>query len=367
MKVRLLPLAVAAAIAAPGVALADGPTVYGRLNVSYEMTDVDNGVDSADRWELNSNSSRLGVKGDAAINDRLKAIYQAEFGINVDDGATTVRDSEGESSDHVLSQRDIFVGLTGGWGTVLGGKFDTPLKKAQGKVDQFNDLSGDIQYIFVGENRTSNNLQYSTPAMGGFQFNLAAMPGEEFDNGVGSPADPVEEKDGPADAFSTSVTFTQDMIYAALAYDSEVASTLYGGITPGYGYDSDGEYFDTIRAVGVLTLDALQLGLMYQTAETSDASELVADDDYEQDGFLLSASFKIQQIVLKGQYGATTLTDNEVDVDLDAEQVALGLDYLMSKQTTAFVYYNMLSYEVDVDDEEEQTKDNFGVGLVHNF
>lgn len=369
MKVRLLPLAISAAIAMPGVALAEGPTVYGKLNVSYEMVDVDYAYDvdldgdplgdrntSADRWELISNSSRLGVKGDAAVNDSLKAIYQIEFGLSADgDGST-------------WSNRDRFVGLAGNFGTFQVGNFDSPLKKSQGKIDQFNDLSGDLQYIFLGDNRVSDVLQYSTPVMGGFQANLAFMPGEQYDDGLDEGTVPPdvngEEKDGPADAFSTSVTFTQDMIYAALAYDSEVASTAYYGIDPEFALLSDGAYYDTLRLTGVVTLDALQLGAMYQQAETSDSD---IDGDLEQDGFLLSASFKISQIVLKGQYGATTLSDNDADEDFDAEQLAFGVDYLLSKQTTLFGYYNMLAYEADFDGAEEQTKDNLGVGIVHNF
>lgn len=365
MKVRLLPLAIAAAIAAPGVALADGPTVYGKLNVSYEMVDVDYAYpvtgdrsNSADRWELISNSSRLGVKGDAAINDSLKAIYQIEFGLSADgDGST-------------WSNRDRFVGLTGGFGTFQVGNFDSPLKKSQGKVDQFNDLAGDLQHLFLGENRPNDILQYSSPVMGGLQINFAFMPGEEYDDGLNATSTPVDpdrpdERDGPADSFSTSVTFNSDMIYAALAYDSEVSSTANLGLVhPSYAFDTDTALFDTLRLTGVFTLDALQLGVMYQMAESSDADY---DGDLEQDGFLLSASYKLGQVVLKAQYGTSTFSNNDTNEDWDAEQIAFGADYLLSKQTTVFGYVNLLSYEEDTTGGEKQTKDNIGVGIVHNF
>lgn len=373
MKVRLLPLAIAAAIAAPGVALADGPTVYGKLNVSYEMVDVDYAYpvtgdrsNSADRWELISNLSRLGVKGDAKINDGLKAIYQAEFGIDADEGVS----SGSGNTAQVFSQRDIFVGLSGGFGSFTAGKFDSPLRKSQGKVDQFNDLSGDLQYLFIGENRPSNILQYSSPQMGGLQVNFAFMPGEEYDDGLNATSTPVDpdrpdERDGPADSFSTSVTFNSDMIYAALAYDSEVSSTANLGLVhPSYAFDTDTALFDTLRLTGVFTLDALQLGVMYQMAETSDADY---DGDLEQDGFLLSASYKLGQVVLKAQYGTSTFSNNDTNEDWDAEQIAFGADYLLSKQTTVFGYVNLLSYEEDTTGGEKQTKDNIGVGIVHNF
>ena len=126
MKKNLLAIAVGAAVVMPGLALADGPTVYGKVNVSLENAEFDNGVDSSeDAWELNSNASRLGVKGDFDLDVAgLKAIYQAEFEISVDDG-----DKGGET----FSQRNIFGGLKGSFGTLKAGKFDTPTKKAQGK------------------------------------------------------------------------------------------------------------------------------------------------------------------------------------------------------------------------------------------
>ncbi|WP_227498019.1 porin [Marinobacter santoriniensis] len=60
MKKQLLALAVGSMVVVPSVALADkGPTVYGKVNVSYE--NQDNGTN--DEWKLESNSSRIGVKG----------------------------------------------------------------------------------------------------------------------------------------------------------------------------------------------------------------------------------------------------------------------------------------------------------------
>lgn len=77
MKKNLLAIAVGAAVAMPVVALADGPTVYGKVNVSLENAEFDDGVNpSEDQWELNSNASRLGVKGDFDLDVAgLKAIY----------------------------------------------------------------------------------------------------------------------------------------------------------------------------------------------------------------------------------------------------------------------------------------------------
>ena len=348
MKVKLLPLAIGAAIAMPGVAMAE-TNFYGKINLAYGMSDVDPayGDPSADRWELTSYDSRFGVKGAEDINDSLKAIYQIEWGVDIDGG----------SAD--MSQRDRFVGLQGGFGTFKAGRFDTPLKKAQGKIDQFGDTTGDIKYVFAGENRVNNILQYSTPDMGGVQVNFAFMPGEEYDDGSG------DARDGAADSFSVSLTFSQDNLYVALAHDSEVDSDLRFGIDDtDYSIVDDGALMDITRLVGVFNMDAFEFGAMYQTGEFSDAN---VDGDIEQDGFLVSGAFKIDAIKLKAQLGMTTISDNDANEEIDAELLALGADYKLSKQTNLYAHYTTLAFEGDWDASEEQTTDKLDFGIVHKF
>ena len=379
MKVRLLPLAISAAIAMPGVALAEGPTVYGKLNVTYENSSEDfsddinvGGVtgqysDDADTWELNSNSSRLGVKGSEVISDALKAFYQAEFGIDVDEGSS-------KSSGETFSQRDIFVGLGGNWGSVQLGKYDTPLKKSQGKVDQFNDnLAGDIQNVIVGEVRADDLIQYSSPKIANaIALNLAFQPGEDYC--YEGAADDCQ--DGPAENFSASAVYDAGMLYAALGYDDGI-----GG-------------YDTIRLTGLLRLDVFELGAIYQTAEESE------DGTVEQDGYILSAAMKLgEKNKIRFQYGASETEvvdpitgDIEDDFDYpfspldyvgDAEgeitQIGVGFDHLLSKQTRLYANYIMLEEEGTVSGETIQVvpvsfhyssdteNDRLQLGVEHNF
>lgn len=372
MKVKLLALAVTAAVAMPGLALADGPTVYGKMNLSLENVDVDAAYaeeggpeTSADRWDVLSNASRFGVKGDAKINSMLKATYLIEWEVS----------GEGDAPD--MGQRNRSVGLAGNFGALDVGKFDTPLKVSQGKVDQFNDLSGDLKHVLVGEDREEDIIQYSTPTMSGLQAKLAVMPGEQYDVGQD------DANDGFADAISASVSFTQDALYVALAHDSDVVTDAYLGLDDPSETEAsdvlakDSAAMDTTRLVGQFTTGPLQLGLMYQMSESSDSVVLDSIDedialDVEQDGFLLSGAYTIGQTVLKAQYTSSTTEFSPADFDgntleSDAEMIGLGVDQKLSAQTTVFGYYNMLSYELDVEGGEEQTKDNLGVGIVHAF
>ncbi|MDX1696536.1 MAG: porin, partial [Ketobacteraceae bacterium] len=265
MKRKLLPLAIGAAIAMPGVAMAQ-PTVYGKVNVTVESYDFDPEGDASDydQWEVNSNASRLGVKGSEKISDSLSAVYKLEYETAVDDGSA---DETDDGDGLVFKQRNIYGGLKGGFGEVIVGKFDTPTKTSQNKVDLFNDMKlGDIKNVIVGEERASNSIQYTTPDMGALVAKVSIMPGEgECDEGAADDCD-----DGLADGVSASVAFEQDGIYAAIAADKDV----------------DG--YDLIRLVVQANIDALQLGLIYQTAEEADG-----DDPEEQDGYILSGAMKV--------------------------------------------------------------------------
>jgi predicted porin len=104
MNKKLLTLAVAAAMVAPGAAMAEA-VLYGKLNVSLDYADVTNvvlptfsivdgtlvqtslGADFKG-WGMSGNgylpgvnrASRIGVKGSEDLGNGLKAIYQVESG-----------------------------------------------------------------------------------------------------------------------------------------------------------------------------------------------------------------------------------------------------------------------------------------------
>ena len=337
MKKNLLAIAVGAAVAFPGLALANGPTVYGKVNVSLENMSYEPAPAAPkndDKWELQSNASRLGVKGDFDLDvGDLKAIYQAEFEISVDDG---------DKSGQTFTQRNIFGGLKGGFGTLKAGKFDTPTKKAQGKVDQFNDLDGDIKNIMAGENRASNIIQYSTPKLADMlTLNAAFIPNEDNNDFDGD----GENENGLADSTSISLVLQKDIFYGAVSRDTDIRDGLAADASIGFGT------LDITRVVAGVKPGNLEIGAIYQMAEESEG-------DGEDTSYVLSAGFKIDRIKLKAQYGMTEGDTNDEEVT----QYSLGADYKLAKASKAYVYFSNL--ETDIADEETQT---IGVGMEHKF
>jgi predicted porin len=358
MKKKLLSLAVAgASVVAAQMSYAAGPTVYGKLNVSLQQIDSEyEDVTIEDTWKLRSNASRLGVTGNMEINKALKAIYKLEYEVAVDDG-----DQDGDE----FSQRNIYVGLAGEFGTLLGGNHDTPLKLSQGKADQFNDYYlGDIKYLMVGENRQSNTIMYSTPSMSGFMLTAAIMPGEQTDDEDDTTGD---EDDGIADYASVAAEFKSGGLRLAAAFDSDIKEN------------------DVIRLVGEYEMDQFQVGLIYQMAEASDTDISDADfidyldeldgaefgslaGDSEQDAMVASGAFKVNdKFKLKAQYGMadTDFSANDSEkITLEVTQLSLGADYSLSSATTVFGYYTMVDYELE---DEEGDASTFGVGIDHKF
>ncbi len=311
-KVILLTTAMASLAIAPFTA-ANGPIdgkLYGKINVA--VVNSDSG--STDTWKLNSNASRIGLKGSSQISEGLSVFYKTEFEVAVDNG--NFGDDEDKST---FKQRNIYAGIKGQYGSLLAGKNDTPTKLAQKKIDLFNDLNGDFKAIFKSaENRASNIIAYTTPKYGNFSASYAVMP-SEADNG------------GLADSKSYSVNYKKDGLYLAFASDSNVKA-------------------DLLRAVSQYKFGAWQIGLMYQENESDEKS-----------GYFASAAYKSGNVTYKAQYGV-----NEADnSNVEDTTLSLGADLKLAKKTKAFVFFT--DNKIEINPEKAGIEESFGIGLEHKF
>lgn len=313
MKNSFLRMFVAATSLVPAAAMAD-ITLYGKANVSLEW--VEEGEES--HTALESNASRLGFKGSEKINDYVEAIYQLEYEAHFDDGSTT------------FGQRNIFAGLKGGFGQIIGGRFDTPLKMAQHKVDVFNDLRGDIKnFISPNEIRSQNTVMYSTPSLGGFVAHAAYISSEN------------EEVD---DGKSVSLTYSTDSLYLALAFDQDVRT----------------ENAEALRAVAQYSVSGWQFGLLLEQSEDEGADK--------EDAWLASVLYNLNaDWAVKAQFAQSDIPFTyATNVQTDSsESLSLGVDYKLSKNFVVYGFYTDISAE----DEgvAEDVVDNSYVGLGVDF
>lgn len=319
MKIRTLAVSsvALACFAATNSAIAEDEwvDVYGKLYISLDKVDEDNGDD---QWELNSNASRFGIKGKGKAGD-LEAFYQIEWEVDITDNA--------KGSEDNIKARNQIVGVRGGFGEVFAGRHDTPTKKLQKKIDLFGDLTGDIKNTFNGEKRADNIVQYSTPKMGGFKAKVAFVPGEE-----------TPTNDSLADG--TSV---------ALEYKT-------GGLNLGVSFDADveGEGVDTTRIMTQYKMDAWQFGLMFQDTDNNGA---------DGDGIMASVKYSSGDNTFKLQVIDSDAWEAGVSSKVKyTSQTSLGWDHKLGKKTTFFTYLTQGEEGASGDDDSV-----FGIGLIQKF
>jgi len=122
MKKKLIAVAVAGALGAPAVALAQaGSTVqiYGTIIVNYNYLDRGGNTPKVDM--LNAHDANIGFKGEEALGGGLSAWFQCES------TADLTGEGSGNGDTHWCG-RNSGVGLKGAFGNVWYGIWDTPLK-----------------------------------------------------------------------------------------------------------------------------------------------------------------------------------------------------------------------------------------------
>jgi predicted porin len=355
MKKNIIALAIASAIAAP-VAMADAPTVYGQINMAVDQVSVKDSTNTKDDLNsgtsVNSRASRLGVKGSEDLGNGLKAVYQLEFEVQIDGSST-------------LKNRNQVVGLSGGFGTVLMGRHDTPTKMIQG-TDFFNDSPyGDISKMADGlgafgngmENRVSNVLAYVSPEFSGAKLIAAFVPKEN--SGYSGAESSL------SDLMSFGVTYGSAKKGLYLAAGMDMASKNYN-VTSATSSTTDGakgEEATHTRIVAQYATDTIIANAMYQDF----GGKALKDTSKEGTTMSVGVGMKFGAFMPKAQMMLVDRTENTAGVKFeDSTNYALGLDYAFGKKTTGYVEYVMLDNKGGAADTKAETS-AFSVGLVHKF
>ena len=123
MKRSVLTLAIAGVFAAPAMAqVGDNVQIYGRLNVgvdSYEAkgSAAGSNFDYKQRLRVFDTASRVGLRGTEHLGEGMRAIFQIETGVNVDNGSINGQSGVANSNTGFWASRDTWVGLEGDkWG-----------------------------------------------------------------------------------------------------------------------------------------------------------------------------------------------------------------------------------------------------------
>jgi predicted porin len=350
MKKSLIALALVAA-APVAFAATSNVDVYGAIDASVTNVDVKiNGVTLADNTVVGSlpgalDGSKIGLKGSEDLGGGMKAVWQVESTIDVDGGAS-----------RTFGTRNTYVGLSGGFGTVLAGRHDTPEKMSTGALDLFADQNGDYnQSLTIVDTRENNVIAYVSPDFSGMHFAVAAVAGEGdgVTTGETAAAANASNNNGLMDHWSAAAIYKNGPLHASAAMTS---------IKAGYVVDLRDVMAQADTALGAATttdIDIYRIGLGYTIGDLK-MTAIYQNIDVDgvnilEKGYVVGAAYTMGPIVLKAQY-------NERENLLKGWTV--GADYNLSKRTAVKVAYTNQKEESGVVDFSAKL---LSVGLRHSF
>jgi predicted porin len=366
-------IAVALAMAGPAsAAVSEKVTLYGQVNVSYDMinTGTSSGVDSSQGILSNrvaSNSSHIGLKGSSELGRGWNILLQAEVTLGSDTGASgcQVPDTGTESARlKCLFDRNTYIGLSSDdFGTLLAGRHDTPYKMATRRLDVFADGIADNRSLMGttipgGANRElspgppvvysnhvvtetfdvrlSNQFLYLSPSFGGFSVMFGHSNLTESNTYADQPS---------GSSLSLAGIYELGPVYATVAYEDHtttqnklnttVKATKLGlgyklGILDvGFAYEKNRDEFGNSNAYDAV---ANPCGGLSTGANCSGHATV-----YLSGKFHLSDANAIKLAYTKaGQVGAA-------NTGTGAIQFSLGFDRDFNERTTGYFLYTTLN------------------------
>ena len=328
-------------------ALAATSASFAQSSVTLSGT-VETGVEkrfSGDVFRMTSNrngTSNWTLSGKEDLGAGMAAVFQVSTSFTTDDGVAGGLSTGTTGS--ALGNNGMFVGLTGGFGTLRMGR---PVNTLYGNAMFANGTKGvslhDSNTVLAGlvanagnSVYVNNGLQYHTPVMGGFQAQVEYAPSEltgakaGVGVGVRYAAGPVAVSLVNYKGAGTAAVLTPKAVnQIAAAYDFGIAKA-----------------FLTYRAQG------------------KDGAVITKDNDT---GFALGATAPVGPGSLYFSYNVREQLGD------DGKTIIAGYKYNLSKRTQAFV--NVANRNktwqnaavVAAGGTANKSSNGFGMGLQHNF
>ena len=363
MQKKLLGLAVAGALVAPGLALAQ-VEVYGTIHMSLNKMKYGEttGFPSKSNWDVASHASNVGVRGRENVGGGQTAWFQVETNASMERSNNLAHTSN-------FASRNSALGMQGAWGNLFVGQWTTPWadldalwaigtvatygpvtsiigrRETTGAAPNPNcaNLSGiggasgaALQGVAVGTaicdsvegqggaghafwRRISNSIFYQSPVMGGAQVKLAYQTNQDKT----AAADPQ--------MYSASVSWSGmgGRLRVGAAYDGHKDFTTAGQTDKGF------------RVTGGWNFGFADIGAAYEQMTYKGAT---GDVDALQWGVALA--IPIGQGAIRGSFSqADDLEVAGVATPTGATQWNLGYDYRFSKRTTVGFGYATIDNE----------------------
>ncbi|RJX33286.1 MAG: porin [Oxalobacter sp.] len=344
MKKTLIALAVLGAF---GAAQAQSNvTIYGQLKPSYDFIDTG----TKDVVDMTWNNSRLGFKGTEDLGGGLKAVFQIE---------SKVKSTEVGGGS--IADRDSWVGLAGGFGSITFGNHQTAYVQAAASYDFFADSIGDYNNIMGmtggltdGFNeRVGKSAYYKSPVMSGFQVLASyAMNAQHVSGNNGAVG-----SNGDSDIAAIVGTYTNGPLKVLAGYEVQKS-----------GVPADQEAMKI--GAGYKLPFGTQLNAIYEQVEQ--------DNAYDIKHIYIGASHPVTSAIdVMANYIIADDNDELASSNnTGAKGYAIGAMYKFSKRTNVMAAYAKVDNDTNAEygmdagyaaDATGKTVSGFSVRLQHNF
>lgn len=348
---------IAAALAALPVAAMADVTLYGKIKVGVEHEKVG---DASSVNKIDDIGSRIGFKGSEDLGNGLKAIWQLEQKVTVDDGG----------AGRTFGTRDSFLGFQGNFGKVRLGRLSNYQNDAMEDVDpyEYNSAALGLGTFTRNDGRVNNAIAYDSPEFAGFSARVlygtdevADINNDTWNLGLGYHFDAFFAKysyirQNDAAYNSTTVTGTD-------AFGDTVTKTTVTKLGSGTNHSH--------RVEAGYNANNLLVVLGYQQTKSFGGSL-----SYNADGASGDQAVKDREAALTVAYTMGAITpkltlakgwDVKVNDDKRSEtgykQYLVGVDYALSKRTVL----GAQAGKVDFDGGKDNDIRAFGVNAVHSF
>ena len=281
MNKKLMTVAVAGALAAPAVAMAQSTVqVYGNFYIEHAFTSQGRNaagtVDPANADVMQAGGSEIGFKGEEKLGGGMSAWFQC---------ASTADMRGASGSSNGFCSRDSAVGLKGGFGNVFVGTWGTPFKRARiGNTGGRDTGVYGTAYLLYGNSTTvadgastgvfarrqRNSINYDSPMFGGFQFMASTTSTNS------STATTTSSAGAKPRVWSLAGVYKQGPLAAAVAYEkhSKMIGASGGGVPVAFAGDSEGYHVS-----GAYTFGNVKVGGVFTHQETESAAGTTGEVD----------------------------------------------------------------------------------------
>jgi len=406
MNKKLMAVAVAGAIGAPGLALAQAANVsiYGHFDGTLrsskysDSTVVVGPVASASaltKQQLHFNAPRWGLRGSEDLGGGLTAYFQMESGMNPDGRAIT---SDGVTAG--LGGRDSYIGLRGSWGSFAGGGFSTAYTAVSGVWNAVpsgghaQQIMGNTDTTGTAPNpncnaavagptgvastaaspagslaslctqgvegnalsfhrRTANYIEYTTPNMSGFTGKIGTALGENKET---SRQRDIVAAVNPGAATFNPKHWSYSLVWAGGPFSAAIGYETHQGFRAGNALGNVRDSKDKGTTIGgKWNFGAGEIGLGWESLNYGTAINTVgAENGFKQTNWVINGNYKITAAgTISAGYSKTPgrkscgagLTDalGTCGNPTGASIFNLAYDHSLSKRTGLYAMYGKIN------------------------